>query len=66
MMVVVPKSWYDDGVTYWPNYKNANRLQRAVMNAEDPGLDWEMHDVRLLKSTSKHFQKYIFLSKLWL
>ncbi|CAL8293131.1 unnamed protein product [Arctogadus glacialis] len=46
---VVPQSWYNDCVTFWPNYKSDERINRAVKFAEVPGQDWLRHPVRLLK-----------------
>ncbi|CAL8337995.1 unnamed protein product [Boreogadus saida] len=46
---VVPQSWYNDGVTFWPNYNSDERINRAVKFAEVPGQDWLRHPVRLLK-----------------
>ncbi|CAL8337985.1 unnamed protein product [Boreogadus saida] len=45
----VPQSWYNDGVTLWPNYKSDERINRAVKFTEVPGQDWLRHPVRLLK-----------------
>ncbi|XP_074495889.1 uncharacterized protein LOC141770126 [Sebastes fasciatus] len=39
-----------DGVTFWPNYKNDERVNRAVRKAEEPGPDWQSYDVRVVKS----------------
>ncbi|XP_036419436.1 uncharacterized protein LOC118803046 isoform X2 [Colossoma macropomum] len=62
-VAVVPKSWYADGVTYWPNYKSDNRIERAVKNAEEPGSDWEKHDVRILKSCNQYLEARQLLRK---
>jgi len=51
-VAVVPQNWYSDGVTYWPNYKNDERVNRAVKNSEEPGPDWRKYDARVIKSCS--------------
>ncbi|KAG1956870.1 hypothetical protein F2P79_008364 [Pimephales promelas] len=47
---VVPQSWYNDGFTFWPNYTNDERINKAVKFAEVPGHNWSKHPVRLLKT----------------
>lgn len=49
-VAVVPQKWCSDGVVYWPNYKNDERVNRAVKNSEDPGPDWKTYDTRVIKS----------------
>ncbi|KAG7481592.1 hypothetical protein MATL_G00068330 [Megalops atlanticus] len=45
---IVPESWFEDGITKWPNYKNDERINRAVQKREEPGEDWKQYDVRVL------------------
>ncbi len=49
-VAVVPQKWCSDGVVYWPNYRNDERVNRAVKNSEEPGPDWKTYDVRVIKS----------------
>ncbi|XP_046906850.1 uncharacterized protein LOC124488272 [Hypomesus transpacificus] len=45
---IISDSWFEDGVTWWPNYKSDERINRAVQKREDPGPDWKQYDVRVL------------------
>lgn len=49
-VAVVPQNWYQDGVTYWPNYKSDERVDKAVKNAEEPRPDWNTFNARVVKS----------------
>ncbi|XP_028975924.2 uncharacterized protein LOC114828751 isoform X2 [Esox lucius] len=53
---IISDSWFEDGVTLWPNYKSDERINRAVRKHEVPGSDWKMYDVRVL-SRAGDYQK---------
>ncbi|XP_062849582.1 uncharacterized protein LOC134311861 [Trichomycterus rosablanca] len=46
----VAKSWYKDGFSWWPPYKDENRLLKSVRKSEVPQPDkgWSKHSVRIL------------------
>ncbi|KAL7883470.1 hypothetical protein SRHO_G00011280 [Serrasalmus rhombeus] len=46
----VAKSWYMDGFSWWPPYKDQSRLLKSVKKAEVPHPDkgWKKHSVRIL------------------
>ena len=58
----MPQNWYSDGVTYWPNYKNDERVNGAVKNSEEPGPDWKKYDARVIKSCGMLFSTYANLN----
>lgn len=37
---VVPASWVQDGMSYWPPYEARDRCNRAVMREETPNESW--------------------------
>ncbi|XP_065119570.2 uncharacterized protein [Paramisgurnus dabryanus] len=45
---IISESWFEDGVTWWPNYKSDDRINRAIQKKEEPGGDWKKYDVRVL------------------
>lgn len=47
---VVPQSWYSNGGTYWPNYKNDERINKAAKLSEEPRPDWTRYNARVLKT----------------
>ncbi|KAK5623168.1 hypothetical protein CRENBAI_018433 [Crenichthys baileyi] len=49
---IIPRSWFDDGTTKWPNYSSDERISRAVRKNEEPGEDWKLYDVRVLSRTA--------------
>ncbi|XP_051743182.1 uncharacterized protein LOC127508834 isoform X2 [Ctenopharyngodon idella] len=61
-VAVVPQTWCRDGVVYWPNYRNDERVNRAVKNSEEPGPDWKTYDVRVIK-TYDYFEAQRLLKK---
>ncbi|XP_062846254.1 uncharacterized protein LOC134326808 isoform X4 [Trichomycterus rosablanca] len=46
----VAKSWYEDGFSWWPPYKDENRLLKSFRKSEVPQPDkgWSKHSVRIL------------------
>ncbi|KAL7883461.1 hypothetical protein SRHO_G00011190 [Serrasalmus rhombeus] len=56
----VAKSWYMDGFSWWPPYKDQSRLLKSVKKAEVPHPDkgWKKHSVRILyeSALSSSFQ----------
>lgn len=62
-VAVVPQKWCNDGVVYWPNYKNDERVNRAVKNSEEPGRDWKTYDARVIKSCDDYFEARQLLKK---
>lgn len=50
-MNIVPETWVEDGMTWWPNYTKDDRINRAIQKKEIPGDDWTRHDVRILIKT---------------
>lgn len=55
---IISDSWFEDGVTWWPNYKSDERINRAVQKREDPGPDWKQYDVRVLfRAGTEPFRK---------
>lgn len=50
---IISESWFEDGVTSWPNYKSDERINRAVQKCEEPGTDWKKFDVRVLSRAGK-------------
>ncbi|XP_037643193.1 formin-like protein 8 [Sebastes umbrosus] len=59
-VAVVPENWCTYGVT---NYKNDERVNRAVRKAEEPGPDWQSYDVRVVKSCDHYFEARHLLKK---
>ena len=76
----MPQNWYSDGVTYWPNYKNDERVNGAVKNSKEPGPDWKKYDARVMwyaifflnnlngfcKQISKYFANMLYGKKILL
>ncbi|KAG7483513.1 hypothetical protein MATL_G00039210 [Megalops atlanticus] len=62
-VAVVPQNWCSDGVTYWPNYRSDERVDREVKNAEEPGPDWKTYDARIVKSCDQYFEAQQLLKK---
>ncbi|XP_048012495.1 uncharacterized protein LOC125245788 isoform X3 [Megalobrama amblycephala] len=62
-VAVVPQTWCRDGVVYWPNYRNDERVNRAVKNSEEPGPDWKTYDVRVIKTCDDYFEAQRLLKK---
>ncbi|MEQ2255716.1 hypothetical protein ILYODFUR_016806 [Ilyodon furcidens] len=53
---IIPRSWFDDGTTKWPNYNSDERISRAVRKNEEPGEDWKLYDVRVLSRTDDYLK----------
>ncbi len=51
----VAKSWYSDGHSWWPPYKELDRLLKSVrsMEAPQPDKGWTKHQARILHESSK-------------
>ncbi|XP_030592101.1 uncharacterized protein LOC115784866 isoform X5 [Archocentrus centrarchus] len=62
-VAVVPENWCCDGATYWPNYRNDERVDKAVKNVEEPGPDWKTYDIRIIKSCDQYFEARQLLKK---
>lgn len=50
---IISESWFKDGVTWWPNYRSDERVNRAIQKCEEPGADWKKFDVRVLSRSGK-------------
>ncbi|XP_067100694.1 uncharacterized protein [Osmerus mordax] len=44
---VVPSSWVQDGMSYWPPYSSTERCTRAVKRQETPDETWGLFDVNI-------------------
>ncbi|XP_046880880.1 uncharacterized protein LOC124470804 [Hypomesus transpacificus] len=44
---VVPSSWVQDGMSYWPPYSSTERCTRAVKRQEAPDETWGLFDVNI-------------------
>ncbi|XP_072563577.1 uncharacterized protein [Paramormyrops kingsleyae] len=53
---IIPESWFEDGVTKWPNYQSDKHINRAVQTCEEPGEDWKLYDVRVLSRTGEYLR----------
>ncbi|XP_048864724.1 uncharacterized protein LOC125739063 isoform X3 [Brienomyrus brachyistius] len=51
---IIAESWFEDGVTWWPNYSNDERINRAVQKCEEPRTGWKQYDVRVLSRTGDY------------
>ncbi|XP_072769580.1 uncharacterized protein [Nerophis lumbriciformis] len=49
-IAVVPRGWYDDGMVFWPNYKNTDRIKRAALNEEQHESNWPRFDVSVVQT----------------
>lgn len=49
------KSWYADGYSWWPPYKDLDRLLKSVrtMEAPQPEKGWTRHRARILHESGK-------------
>ncbi|KAL1277846.1 hypothetical protein QQF64_024519 [Cirrhinus molitorella] len=50
----VAKSWYTDGYSWWPPYKDLDRLLKSVRLMESPQKDkgWTKHQARILHESA--------------
>ncbi|CAL8378688.1 unnamed protein product [Boreogadus saida] len=51
---VVPENWCDDGMVYWPKYKNTERAKRAAANSETPESNWPKYDIMVIRTFAPH------------
>ena len=58
-IAVVPVDWQDDGVVYWPRYKNTERVKRAVANCEEHEPNWLQYDVKVVRTCSMSILKIL-------
>ncbi|CAL8370155.1 unnamed protein product [Gadus morhua 'NCC'] len=49
-IAVVPENWCDDGMVYWPKYKNTERAKRAAANSETPESNLPKYDVMIIRT----------------
>ncbi|XP_061833367.1 uncharacterized protein [Nerophis lumbriciformis] len=54
-IAVVPSGWYDDGMVFWPSYKNTDRVKRAALNEEQHAPNWPRYDVSVVR-TCDHYK----------
>ncbi|CAL8395486.1 unnamed protein product [Boreogadus saida] len=52
-IAVVPENWCDDGMVYWPKYKNTERAKRAAANRETPESNWPKYDIMVIRTCGK-------------
>lgn len=45
---VVPMSWLQDKMCYWPPYLTDVRMKQAAKNRESPLPSWTLHEMRIL------------------
>ncbi|XP_052428993.1 uncharacterized protein LOC127970442 [Carassius gibelio] len=59
----VAKSWYSDGHSWWPPYKDLDRLLKSVrlMEAPQPDKGWTKHQARILHESAS----FDNISKKW-
>ncbi|XDV31534.1 hypothetical protein PO909_002525 [Leuciscus waleckii] len=53
---IISESWFKDGVTWWPNYKSDERVNRAIQKCEEPGTDWKKFDVPVLSRSGDYLK----------
>ncbi|XP_061896371.1 uncharacterized protein LOC133645553 [Entelurus aequoreus] len=53
-IAVVPSGWYNDGMVFWPSYKNTDRIKRAVLNEEQHEPNWPRYDVRVVRTCDNY------------
>lgn len=51
----VAKSWYSDGQSWWPPFRDLDRLLKSVrmMEAPQPDKGWTKHQARVLHESGK-------------
>lgn len=47
-MSIVPSSWLQGDESYWPPYKQQDKVDKAVKCLEKPKKEWNLHKVRIL------------------
>lgn len=50
---IIPDDWYDNGITWWPNYKNDQKINNAIQRREKPKSDWSCFAVRELSKAGR-------------
>lgn len=52
---VVPSIWLTDGGTkcYWPSYRNASKVAKAIKEKSSPQENWTMYSARVLSKCGK-------------
>ncbi|XP_061887086.1 uncharacterized protein LOC133638461 [Entelurus aequoreus] len=53
----VPSGWYNDGMVFWPTYKNTDRIKRAALKEEQHETNWPRFDVRVVR-TCDNYKEY--------
>ncbi|CAL8378240.1 unnamed protein product [Gadus morhua 'NCC'] len=53
-IAVVPENWCDDGMVYWPKYKNTERAKRAAANSETPESNWPKYDIMVIRTCDNY------------
>ncbi|CAL8372656.1 unnamed protein product, partial [Arctogadus glacialis] len=53
-IAVVPDKWCDDGMVYWPKYKNTERAKRAAANSEDHEPNWPKYDMTIIRTCDNY------------
>ncbi|KAL2089341.1 hypothetical protein ACEWY4_014029 [Coilia grayii] len=53
-IAVVPVDWQDDGVVYWPRYKNTERVKTAVANCEEHEPNGLQYDVKVVRTCNNN------------
>lgn len=51
---IIPDDWYDNGITWWPNYKNDQKINNAIQCREKPKSDWSCFAVRELSKAGSY------------
>ncbi|XP_062393174.1 uncharacterized protein LOC134080643 isoform X4 [Sardina pilchardus] len=51
---IIPDDWYDNGITWWPNYKNDLKINNAIQRREKPKSDWSCFAVRELSKAGSY------------
>ena len=58
-IAVVPENWCDDGMVYWPKYKNTERAKRAAANSETPESNLPKYDVMIIRTCGMPIHKTV-------
>ncbi|CAL8313826.1 unnamed protein product [Arctogadus glacialis] len=53
-IAVVPDKWCDDGMVYWPKYKNTEHAKRAAANSEDHEPNWPKYDITIIRTCDNY------------
>lgn len=64
--IIIPESWFVDGVTWWTNNKSDWTINRTVHQLEESETSWRVHDVHVVSGTAKDpFWKRNSISCTW-